>query len=139
HGGLYLRPADVEPRGGADGNDRLRAGPHRGAGAGLGRARRRLRLFHRRGEGAQSGGGAGADRPGRVMTARIAGSCHCGAQRFTAPAPESVTECNCSTCTKRGTLAAYYAPGEVEFDLTPDRLAAYQWGDRMMTFHHCTV
>ncbi len=73
------------------------------------------------------------------MTARLAGSCHCGAQRFTAPAPESVTECNCSSCTKRGTLAAYYAPGEVEFDLTPDRLAAYQWGDRMMTFHHCVV
>lgn len=73
------------------------------------------------------------------MSARLKGSCHCGAQRFTAPAPETVTECNCSTCTKRGTVAAYYAPGEVGFDLTPESLAAYQWGDRMMTFHHCTV
>ena len=73
------------------------------------------------------------------MISRTRGSCHCGAQRFTAPAPESVTECNCSTCTKRGTLAAYYAPGEVEFDLTPESLAVYQWGDRMMTFHHCIV
>lgn len=73
------------------------------------------------------------------MTVRVSGSCHCGAQRFTAPAPGTVTACNCSTCTKRGTLAAYYAPGDVEFDLTPERLAAYQWGDRMMTFHHCTV
>ncbi len=72
------------------------------------------------------------------MTARLTGSCHCGAQKFAAPAPETVTECNCSTCTKRGTVAAYYAPGEVEFALTPESLAAYQWGDRMMTFHHCT-
>ena len=49
------------------------------------------------------------------------------------------THCNCSSCTKRGTLAAYYAPGEVELGLTPESLAAYQWGDRMMTFHHCTT
>lgn len=74
-----------------------------------------------------------------TITAVLHGSCHCGAQRFTAPPPESVTDCNCSTCTKRGTLAAYYAPGEVEFELTQNWLAAYQWGDRMMTFHHCTV
>ena len=73
------------------------------------------------------------------MTARIRGSCLCGAQRFAAPAPESVTHCNCSSCTKRGTLAAYYAPGEVALDLTPETLAAFQWGDRMMTFHHCTT
>ncbi|HYD27528.1 GFA family protein [Brevundimonas sp.] len=73
------------------------------------------------------------------MTERVQGSCHCGAQRFAAPAPETVTHCNCSTCTKRGTLAAYYAPGDVELELTLEILAAYQWGDRMMTFHHCTA
>lgn len=73
------------------------------------------------------------------MTTLVQGSCHCGAQRFTAPAPDSVTQCTCSTCTKHGTVAAYYAPGEVEFSLTPDRLSAYQWGDRMMTFHHCAT
>ena len=73
------------------------------------------------------------------MTARVQGSCHCGAQRFAAPPPAEVTQCNCSTCTKRGTVAAYYAPGEVAFSLTPDRLAAYRWGDRMMTFHHCVT
>ena len=73
------------------------------------------------------------------MSARLRGSCHCGAQRFAAPAPETVTHCNCSTCTKRGTVAAYYAPEAVELSLTPESLAAYQWGDRMMTFHHCAV
>lgn len=73
------------------------------------------------------------------MTTRVQGSCHCGAQRFAAPPPAEVTHCNCSTCTKRGTVAAYYAPGAVAFSLTPDRLAAYQWGDRMMTFRHCVT
>ena len=73
------------------------------------------------------------------MTTRVQGSCHCGAQRFAAPPPAEVTHCTCSTCTKRGTVAAYYAPGEVAFSLTPDRLAAYQWGDRMMIFHHCVT
>ena len=69
----------------------------------------------------------------------LRGSCHCGAQRFAAPAPETVTECNCSACTKRGTLAAYYAPGAVEFSLTQGTLAHYEWGDRMMVFHHCAT
>jgi hypothetical protein len=73
------------------------------------------------------------------VTVRLHGSCHCGAHRFTAPAPETVTRCNCSICTKRGAVCAYYAPEEVEFRLTPSELADYQWGDRMMTFHHCAV
>lgn len=67
----------------------------------------------------------------------LEGACHCGAQRFTAPAPASLTECNCSICSKRGMVCAYYDPGEVQFDLSPGSLADYQWGDRMMTFHHC--
>ncbi|HYC69527.1 GFA family protein [Brevundimonas sp.] len=73
------------------------------------------------------------------MTAPVQGSCHCGAQRFAAPPPAEVTHCNCSTCSKRGTVAAYYAPGEVEFSLSRETLASYQWGDRMMTFHHCVT
>ncbi len=69
----------------------------------------------------------------------VAGSCHCGAHRFTAPAPDSVTVCNCSICSKRGAVSAYYAPGAVTLETRPDALDAYQWGDRMMTFHHCAV
>jgi len=69
----------------------------------------------------------------------IAGSCHCGAHRFTAPAPAGVTRCNCSICTKRGVVCAYYAPDEVSLDIRPETLIAYQWGDRMMTFHTCAV
>ena len=35
----------------------------------------------------------------------VKGSCHCGATQFEVPtAPESVTRCTCSFCTKRGAL-----------------------------------
>jgi uncharacterized protein YecE (DUF72 family) len=61
-GGFHLCAADVEPRGRADGDDLRRAGRHRQTDPRLGEAGRCLRLFHRRSEGAQSGGGAGADR-----------------------------------------------------------------------------
>jgi hypothetical protein len=67
----------------------------------------------------------------------LEGACHCGEQRFTAPAPETVAECNCSICSKRGGLWAYYDPADVKLETNPATLADYQWGDRMMTFHHC--
>lgn len=69
----------------------------------------------------------------------LRGSCHCGAQRFAAAAPETVTHCTCTTCTKRGTLAAYYAPAAVQLTLTPALLTPFEWGDRMMTFYHCAT
>ncbi len=58
---LYLRPADVEPRGRANGHDVGRTRGGGGADAGLGAARRGLCLFHCGGEGPEPGGGAGAD------------------------------------------------------------------------------
>ena len=73
------------------------------------------------------------------MTGRVHGACHCRAHRFTAPAPASVTRCTCSICSKRGNLAAYYAPEEVTMEITSDLLTPYQWGDRMMTFFHCAA
>ena len=52
------------------------------------------------------------------------GSCHCGAQAFEAPPPDSVTRCTCSICSKRGSLAAFYAPEAVVLSLPPERLTA---------------
>lgn len=44
----------------------------------------------------------------------VTGTCHCGATRFEiAAVPESVTACNCTFCSKRGMLWAYYAADEV--------------------------
>lgn len=72
----------------------------------------------------------------------VAGSCHCGAVRIAVPAaPEWIGSCNCSICTKLGTLIAYY-PDEgpddggvrIEGETVP-----YIWGDRMIALHHCPV
>ena len=73
------------------------------------------------------------------MSVPARGSCHCGVHRFEAETPQTVTRCNCSICSKRGALSAYYKPGDVVLDVQRDALVAYQWGDRLMTFFHCAV
>lgn len=68
----------------------------------------------------------------------LSGQCHCGAQRFTvATPPETVTACNCSICSRRGALWAYYPSEAVTLETDAGTLDAYQWGDRTMTFFHC--
>jgi hypothetical protein len=64
--------------------------------------------------------------------------CHCGAVRVTVPhAPETLTNCNCSTCRRYGALWAYYAPAEVRIDAAPGATHAYAWGDRSLRFVRC--
>lgn len=63
--------------------------------------------------------------------------CHCGAVRIEVPqAPGEVTSCNCSICRRTGVLAAYYDPADVKITGETD---TYMWGDKMMTFHRCSV
>lgn len=67
----------------------------------------------------------------------IGGSCHCGAVTIALPrAPEWVASCNCSLCTKTGTLMAYYPDAEVRVE---GETMPYIWGDRMIGIHHCPV
>lgn len=65
-------------------------------------------------------------------------ACHCGAARLTAPAPTSVTICNCSVCRRTGARWAYYAPHEVALP-RPGTTQPYVWGDRMLALHRCKV
>lgn len=67
----------------------------------------------------------------------ITGKCYCGATAFEiAAAPESVTACTCSFCSKTGALWAYYTPDEVKFTrLDHDGLFA----PRLNRHHFCTV
>ena len=45
------------------------------------------------------------------------GSCHCGRVTIALDrAPDEVTDCNCSSCTKHGARWAYFAPSEVRID-----------------------
>jgi hypothetical protein len=70
----------------------------------------------------------------------IEASCHCGAIRIAidvAAGPEAVTDCNCSSCRRKGGLWAYYSPTLVR--VTGDASAIYMWGEKSLRLHHCSV
>lgn len=70
----------------------------------------------------------------------VKGSCHCKATQFeVSEAPESVTRCTCSFCSKRGALWAYYTPAEFRLTTAPDRVSTYQWGSYTAKHHHCAI
>jgi hypothetical protein len=65
----------------------------------------------------------------------MSGACHCGGVRIAVPAaPEWVGSCNCSLCTKLGSLVAYFPPEGVTVE---GETVPYVWGDRMIGIHHC--
>ena len=67
---------------------------------------------------------------------QVEASCHCGAVRVDIPAPEAVTDCNCSICRRYGVLWAYYSPTQVRFTARgPTDI--YMWDDRSLEFHRC--
>ncbi len=68
----------------------------------------------------------------------VTGSCHCGTVRIQVPAaPEWLGRCNCSFCTKIGSVMAYYPDdGGVKVE---GETVAYIWGDRMISLHHCPL
>ncbi|MFL6727919.1 MAG: GFA family protein [Sphingomicrobium sp.] len=47
----------------------------------------------------------------------LVGTCHCGRVRITiSREPDSITQCNCSLCTKSGFQGIYFASDEVEIE-----------------------
>jgi len=68
----------------------------------------------------------------------ITGSCHCGDTQFeVAGAPEIVTRCTCSFCSRRGALWAYYTPGQFRLVTPVEEIATYRWGTRAIKHHFC--
>jgi hypothetical protein len=68
------------------------------------------------------------------------GSCHCGSVRFEmdgALAP--VLDCNCSYCTKRGTLWAHVGPEQFRLLSGEDQLADYQFNHKVIHHLFCKV
>lgn len=62
------------------------------------------------------------------------GGCHCGHVQFEADlALDEVMECNCSICTKTGSLLTFVPPDQFRLR-AGDRLTDYQFGSR--TIHH---
>jgi hypothetical protein len=65
------------------------------------------------------------------------GSCHCGAVRFEVPAaPSWLGECNCSFCSKRDMLWAYYPAADLD-PLSTEGQATYRWNSAIVAHHHC--
>jgi hypothetical protein len=74
----------------------------------------------------------------RVMA--ILGSCHCRATQFeVTEAPETVTRCTCSFCSKRGSLWAYYTPGQFRLVSPESEVSTYRWGSRTIKHHFCAI
>ena len=51
--------------------------------------------------------------------------------------PETVTECGCSNCRKRGALWAYYSPRQVRLIAPQGATSIYTWNGRSIEFHTC--
>ena len=70
----------------------------------------------------------------------IEASCHCGAVRMEIEAPpDTVTDCACSICRRKGALWAYYSPKQVRIIPASGATAIYMWGDKELEFHSCKV
>ncbi len=68
----------------------------------------------------------------------VKGSCHCGATQFElAMAPESLTRCTCTLCSKRGALWAYYTPAQFRLITAPEKMATYRWQSMTVKHHFC--
>ena len=70
----------------------------------------------------------------------IEASCHCGAVRMEIDTPpDTVTDCACSICRRKGALWAYYSSRQVRIIPASGATAIYMWGDKELEFHSCKV
>ena len=66
------------------------------------------------------------------------GSCHCGAVRFEAQVDAtSGSRCNCTVCTKIGSLATIIPPAAFRLLSGERDLSAYEWGGRTAKRYFC--
>ena len=66
------------------------------------------------------------------------GSCHCGGIRFEVEGDfREVMECNCSICSRKGSLLAF-VPQEKLKMLTPkERMSTYTFNKHIIQHHYC--
>ncbi len=71
----------------------------------------------------------------------ITASCHCGSLRMEidAPPPDTVTDCSCSICRRKGALWVYYATKQVRLIPATGATFIYLWGDKAIEFHSCKI
>jgi len=71
-------------------------------------------------------------------TQTFKGSCHCGNVQFELTnIPEWLTSCNCSICTKLGTIWAHDEISSIILKYDVSKTSTYIWGDKTLAFHTC--
>jgi hypothetical protein len=72
--------------------------------------------------------------------AKYAGGCHCGAIRYeVATTLDKVISCNCSICSKRGTLLAFAPTASFDLKSGDDTLSDYQFNKHIIHHHFCAT
>jgi hypothetical protein len=68
-------------------------------------------------------------------TKTYAGGCHCGKVKYeVSTALDPVIACNCSICSKRGSLLTFVPPAQFKLQSGQDALSDYQWNKHII--HH---
>jgi hypothetical protein len=71
---------------------------------------------------------------------RVLGSCHCGRVTIQLPdRPGSVTECNCSLCTKLGSRCVYFAADELRIEGQFDDYVRSDIAEPMIRIRRCAT
>lgn len=70
----------------------------------------------------------------------IAGSCHCGAVRFSVDyQPDEMTTCDCSLCTKRNALMIKVPEAALRMEAGEEKLTRYEWNTRRARHYFCSI
>ena len=68
----------------------------------------------------------------------LVGSCHCGRVTITLPrAPDEITHCNCSLCSKTGFQGLYYASDELRIEGETDSYIRADSNPAFLATHRC--
>ncbi|MEO4048313.1 GFA family protein [Pseudomonas sp. CAU 1711] len=68
------------------------------------------------------------------------GGCHCGKIRFEVSGEiDSLTECNCSLCSKRGGLLWFVGRDQLRLESPDGELPTYRFNTRKIAHHFCDV
>lgn len=71
-------------------------------------------------------------------TTTYSGGCHCGAVRYRVSMKlDGAITCNCSICSKTGTVLAFTPAADFELVTGADVLADYQFGKKQIHHHFC--
>jgi len=72
------------------------------------------------------------------MPTRYAGSCHCGDVAFEAEGEiTELLECNCSICSRKGSLLWFVARDRFRLKTPEDRLATYEFNRHLISHKFC--